>query len=180
MDSITFYKFMFPDSGYFEDRSKAEVSQFAPFVIGYGIETVAVIYVDGQPVYYKGVGTVEPYSFAIKPGVHKIQLRLRNALLTVNNVRIDSAQKLIFSINRYKLPKQCTSVQMPYKFTKDELGKLSRHFVQIRWNTRNPNAYVSQSDRFHVFGRSSGNYYGSNQLAGPFGFGKVGNRSNVV
>lgn len=173
LDSITFYKFMFPDSGYFEDRSKAEISQFAPFVIGYGIETVAVVYVNGQPVYYKGVGTVEPYSFAIKPGVHKIQLRLRNALITVNNVRIDSASKLIFSINRYKLPKQCTSVEMPYKFTDDELAKLSRHFVQIRWNARNPNAYVSQGDRFHVFGKSSGNYYGSNQLAGPFYPGKA-------
>lgn len=173
LDSITFYKFMFPDSGYFEDRSKADVSQFAPFVIGYGIETVAVVYVDGQPVYYKGVGTVEPYSFALKPGVHKIQLRLRNALLTVNNVRVDSCEKLIFSINRYKLPKQCTSVEMPSKFTEDEIAKLSRHFVQIRWNTRNPNAYLSQGDRFHVFGKSSNNYYGSNQLAGPFYPGKA-------
>ncbi|MEO5600884.1 MAG: carboxypeptidase-like regulatory domain-containing protein [Cyclobacteriaceae bacterium] len=173
LDSITFYKFMFPDSGYFEDRSKADMTQFAPFVIGYGIETVAVIYVDGQPVYYKGVGTVEPYSFTIKPGIHKIQLRLRNALLTVNNVRIDSVQKLIFSVNRYRLPKNCTSVEMPYKFTEDELEKLSRHFVQVRWNMRNPNAYLSQGDLFYVFGKSSGNYYGTNQLAGPFYPGKT-------
>lgn len=169
LDSIAFYQFMFPDSGYFEDRSKSPITQFAPFVIGYGIEPVAVIYVDGQPVYYKEVGTTEPYAFAIKPGVHKIQLRLRNALLTGNNVRVDSAEKLIFSVNRYRLPKHWTSVEMPYKFTDDELNKLSRYFVLMR---RHPQAYVVQGDRYHVFGETE-NYYNNDRLAGPFYPGKV-------
>lgn len=165
LDSITFYKFMFPDSGYFEDRSKAPVSQFAPFVIGLGIEPVAVIYVDGQPVYYREVGTTEPYSFAVEPGMHKIQLRLRHALLTADNVKIDSAEKLTFSVNRYKLPKHWTSVKMPYEFTDEELDQLSRHFVLMRYH---PQAYVVQEDRYHVFGESE-NYYGNDdRLAGPF------------
>lgn len=169
LDSITFYKFMFSDSGYFEDRSKSPITQFAPFVIGYGIEPVAVIYVDGQPVYYKGVGTTEPYSFAVKPGIHKIQLRLRNALLTANEVKIDSAEKLIFSVNRYKLPKHWTSVERPYKFTDDELNQLSRHFVLMR---RHPQAFVVQGGRYHVFGDSE-NYFANDRLAGPFYPGKA-------
>ncbi|HLT71039.1 MAG TPA: carboxypeptidase-like regulatory domain-containing protein [Cyclobacteriaceae bacterium] len=173
LDSIAFYKFLFPDTGYYEYRMPTETAQFAPFVVRNGnVSAVQVIYVDGQPVYYKNVGTLEPYSFTIKPGIHKIELRLRDAQLTVGRVRIDSAQKLIFSVDLNQLPGNCRTIEMPTSFTIEEVDKLSRYFILVRRNDRLPNAYIQQGGRYHLLGPGT-NRYASAELTGPFYPGKA-------
>ncbi|HYG21035.1 MAG TPA: hypothetical protein VD816_18990, partial [Ohtaekwangia sp.] len=174
LDSLAFYKFLFPDGGYFEERTVSAITQFAPFVIRYAdIDPVIVIYVDGQPVYYRDVETIQPYSFAIKPGRHTIELRMRNALLTVHDMCIDSAQKLIFSVDRHKLPAHCTLVEMPDKLTEDELKKLGRYFITVKADVHNKNIYIRQADRYHLFGLIPRSYSTQHYLAGPFYPGKA-------
>jgi alpha-2-macroglobulin len=173
LDSITFYQFLYPDRGYFEHRYPAGTSQVAPFVIGHEIETVGVVYIDDQVVYYNGVSTIEPYSFAVSPGKHKIQLRLRNALITLNDVRIDSAQKLIFSIDKFHLPAKSTLTTMPSNLTDGELTKLARHFIEVPANRKYRDAYLRQQERYHLFNRNTWNYYWESNLVGPLYPGNV-------
>lgn len=176
LDSITFYKFLFPESGYFEHRVKAEVSQFSPFVVRRGdVLPVQVIYVDGQPVYYEGTATLEPYSFHIKAGEHTIAIRLNNSLITIRNVKVEANQKLIFSIDRHKLPANCSEIEMPFRFSEDELKKLSRYFMVVRSQPQSTGAYIQQGNIYRVLGSRS-NYYGYSaydRLAGPFYPGKM-------
>ncbi len=175
LDSIAFYKFLYPVTGYYEHRIKAEARQFAPFVVRNGdILPVQVIYVDDQPVYYQGVSTLEPYSFHIYPGAHKIDIRLNNTLITIRDVEVGTDQKLIFSIDRNHLPSNCTASKMPFRFSDDELKKLSRYFLIVRSNTQLSEAYLQQGNTFRVIGNkhrliSNGRYgYTYEQLAGPF------------
>lgn len=173
LDTLAYYRFLFPDSGYFENRIAADMAQFAPFVVGYGsLYEVYVVYVDDQPVYYSGVGNVVPYSFHAGPGEHQVKLRLRNALLTVNNVRIDSAQKLIFSVDRYRRPDNCTVTPMPSQFTDEELAKLSRHFALVQQVSNQSGAFIRQGDVCHLL-EPHNSYYGNRELTGPFYPGKA-------
>ena len=171
LDSITFYKFLFPESGYFEHRVNAEVSQFSPFVIRHGnFLPVQIIYVDGQPVYYEGTSTLEPYSFHISPGEHTIDIRLNNSLVSIRNVKIEEKQKLIFSIDRNHLPINCSISEMPYRFSEEELKKLSRYFMVLRSQPRPPIAYIQQGSIYRMIGNRR-NYYGyssNDRLIGPF------------
>ncbi|MBT1689331.1 carboxypeptidase-like regulatory domain-containing protein [Dawidia soli] len=171
LDSIAFYKLLFPAAGYFEYRTKAETSQFAPVVVGRGSnQPIQVIYVDGQPVYYAGVSTLEPYSFHIAPGEHTIAIRLTNRLLTISNVRIEANQKLIFSIDRNHLPANCTEIEMPFKFSDEELRKLSRYFMVVNTRQATSDAFLQQGNVYRLIGARD-NYYGYSyyeRLVGPF------------
>lgn len=173
LDSIAFYNFLYPDTGYYRYIQPAVTAQFAPFVVSKGnLLAVRVIYVDGVPVYYKEVDTIEPYSFAIKPGKHRIDLRLPGSQLTMHEVEIDTAGKLIFSIDFDLLPSNCTMVKMPYAFTKDELHRLGRYFMLVTRNSSPSNVWIRQGDRYHLMTRTP-NRYRNGELAGPFYAGKA-------
>ncbi|HMY93754.1 MAG TPA: carboxypeptidase-like regulatory domain-containing protein [Cyclobacteriaceae bacterium] len=176
LDSIAFYKLLFPNAGYFEHRSKAETSQFAPFVVRRGDnQPIQVIYVDGQPVYYQGVSTMEPYSFHISAGEHTIAIRLNNSLVTISKVRIESNQKLIFSIDRNHLPANCTETEMPFKFSDEELKKLSRYFMVVNTQQRTSDAFLQQGNIYRLIAPNN-NYYGYSyyeRFVGPFYPGKM-------
>lgn len=176
LDSISYYRFLFPDSGYFEYRTKAEMAQFAPFVVRRGeVLPVQVVYVDGEPVYYKGVGTIEPYSFQTNPGEHKIELRLSSRLVSLDKIKIRPDEKLIFSIDDNHLPPNCKEIEMPYNFTEKELNKLSRYFILVETDARLADAYLQQGINYHVIGIRSNNawYPGNKLLTGPFFPGKT-------
>lgn len=171
LDSIAFYHFLFPDSGYYEHRFEAETTQFAPFVVSNGdVRPVQVIYVDGQPVYYEGVSTVEPYSFHISPGDHTIDLRTSNKQFTIRNVRVDSGQKLIFSIDAFHLPDNCSALKMPFRFSDDELKRLGRYFMVLRSPSKLQDAHLSQGNIYRLLDhdRNAYGYSPRERLIGPF------------
>jgi TonB-dependent SusC/RagA subfamily outer membrane receptor len=167
LDSMTFYQFLFPESGYFESRSVSTTTEFAPFVVAYrDVLPVHVIYLDGKPVYFRNVGTIEPYSFPVTPGKHKVELRLSNSLITITGVQFNGSEKLIFSINREHLPANTTYQEMPNQLSADEQTRLSRYFMVINSAGPNVNAFVQQGSRFHLIGQKN-DYYENRQLIGP-------------
>lgn len=177
LDSIAFYKLLFPNEGYFEYRVKSEISQFAPFVVRRGSnQPIQAVYVDGQPVYYEGVSTIlEPYSFHISAGEHTVSLRLNSRLVTITKLRIEPNQKLIFSIDRDRLPANCSEIEMPFKFSDEEIKRLSRYFMIVNSSQGAPSAFIQQGDVFHLIGGRR-DYYGysyNERFVGPFHPGKL-------
>jgi len=169
LDSIAIYKFLYPQSGYFENKTPAPVTQFAPFVVTNGrVLPVRVIYVDGEPVYFSGSDLIEPYSFAIQPGEHELQLRLNSALITIPRMKFEAGRKTIFSIDREKLPEGYTIVKMPTALKKTELSKLSRYFMLLEYNRAH--RYIRQGNRFFLLKEY---YYGGTGITGPFFPGKA-------
>jgi hypothetical protein len=172
LDSIAFYKFLRPDTGYYEYRMPVNAgSEIAPFVVGRGtVWTPQVIYVDNLPVYYRGTDTYEPYSFRVSPGEHTVAVRLSTGLVTVQKIRVEKNQKLIFSIDRYDLPSFASEVERPLAFTEEELKKLSRYFIGVRsssWNTAP--AYLVQGQTFRLLTEEGSYDNGARvRFAGPF------------
>ncbi|MCE2733219.1 MAG: carboxypeptidase-like regulatory domain-containing protein [Flammeovirgaceae bacterium] len=171
LDSMLYYHFLFPEQGYFEYRLKADTSQITPFVVSNGgLDPIHVIYVDGQPVYYKEANKHDPYSFAVSVGKHTLTFRIRNRLLTINDVDVKKNEKLILSIDRHSLPAQCKSVEMPYKLTEDEIKKLSRYYILVKSINNNTHAYLKQGLAYRLLSNQN-RYYSYNpyeQLVGPF------------
>lgn len=167
LDSLTFYNLAEPDSGYFETRFSAATAQLAPFVAGTTFEKAYIVYVDNVPVYYQGVTTVQPYSIAVRPGKHTVTLRVSDALITVSDVMIYENQKLIFSVDKRKLPWRAQKVEMPYSLTPDEIKLLSRHFTMIRIPDSRTPGYIKQDDRFFM-AKPNEYYYNNTVIAGPF------------
>ncbi len=178
LDSIAFYKFIFPDTGYFEYRMPVETSQFSPFVVRRGsVAAAQVIYVDGQPVYYHDVDTREPYAFHISPGRHTVDIRLSTGVVTIRDVVIREKEKLIFSVDRANLPPNATETEAPVRLTDEEVARLSRYFMVVRSNHGTPDAYIQQGDTYRLFAEPERSYYRGysvqHLLAGPFYPGKA-------
>lgn len=169
LDSLSFYKLLFPQAGYFEFRTKSEVSQFAPFVVSRGYnQSIQIIYVDGQPVYYHGRPMLQPYSFHITPGEHTIEIRLYDRLVTLTKVKIEPNQKLLFSIDKNNLPVNCFETEMPTKFSEAELKKLSRHFTVVKTQDRQSSGYIQQGNFYQLIGPENYEYSYPEKLLGPF------------
>lgn len=168
LDSISFYRFLYPDTGYYETRSPSATSEFAPFVVSNGqVEKVRIIYADGQPVYYSETGINEPYSFMLKPGKHTIELRTWNASFTLRNINIEPDRKLIFSVDRNHLPPDVRYKTEPVALAPDEVNRLSRYFVLMPAYPSALAPYVRQGKRFFLLANDRG-YGSSSALAGPF------------
>lgn len=171
LDSVAFYKLLFPDNGYFEHRSEADISQFSPFAVSRGNSyRIEVVYVDGQPVYFGGTSSIEPYSFHISPGVHTVSLRLSQKLLTLTGVKIEPRQKLIFSIDINHLPNNCQETDRSLQFSDEELNQLSRYFMVVRSRDRYASSFLQQGELYRLVGEKELRYgYGySEKLVGPF------------
>ncbi len=168
LDTIAFYKLVFPAGGYYEYRLDASTSQVAPIVVRNGkIDPAEVIYVDGQPVYYRDADTREPYSFHISPGDHTIAVRVMSALITVGKVRIESNQKLIFSVDRNHLPAGCIITKMPFHLSTEEREKLSRYFMVVGITSAPGNAYIQQGKILRLMDLQNNRYRYNGLLVGP-------------
>jgi alpha-2-macroglobulin len=173
LDSITFYKFLFPDRTVYTHTVPSATTQLAPFVIWFGdIVTPIAIYIDDKPVYYAGTMGTAPYSFHVSPGKHTVRLRLPFVLITIPEVTIAENTKLILSVNRNTLPPHCTQQKASYHLTKEEQSQLARYFIPVDLPYSSPDAYLRQGDRFYLLPRS-GRYSSPSELTGPFYPGSV-------
>ncbi|MBT1710121.1 carboxypeptidase-like regulatory domain-containing protein [Fulvivirgaceae bacterium PWU5] len=168
LDSLLFYRFLFPDGGYFENRQPADVAQVAPFVVLQGkVMPAHIVYIDGRVVYYDGA-LQQPYSFTVRPGEHTVTVRLPLSQITLPHVRIDSAQKLILSLDYNHLPVYATRVKMPYKLTKEEVVGLATHFIPVERAGIAKSTYLQQGDHYLTLnGREDSRRYWNTLLVGP-------------
>jgi hypothetical protein len=168
LDSLLFYRFLYPDSGYFENRQPADIAQVAPFVVRQGALVPAhIVYIDGRVVYYGGA-LQQPYSFTARPGMHTVTLRLPLSQITLPHVWIDFAQKLILSLDYNHLPAQATRVEMPYTLTKEEVVRLATHFVPVEHAGIVKDTYLQQGDHYVTMdGQKDRSWYWDASLVGP-------------
>lgn len=172
LDSITFYHFLYPDTGYYENRTPADLSQVAPYVVCRGrVKPVEIIYIDGRIVYYKGSENIKPYSFQVSPGPHTITLRTHDSFIRLPDIFINRNEKLILSLDEENVQLPFSIRAEEYKLTNSEISALSRAFILYQPIRPLPQAYLEQSDFFHSL--SNLEYYRNDYLIGPFSPGKV-------
>ncbi|MFO0507881.1 MAG: carboxypeptidase-like regulatory domain-containing protein [bacterium] len=169
LDSIEFYKFLYPDNGKYSAAlpSSDTITQVSPYVVQKGkVLQPAVIYLNNQPVYYDAVNTYQPYSFRAPAGKNKIEIRLPRMLLTLPEVEVRKGHRLIFSVNVDHPSANIQRHEMPEPFTEHEKEKLSRYFVNVIRASKQSEAYIKQGDTYFNFPVLN-NFNNRPELVGP-------------
>jgi hypothetical protein len=196
LDTLAFYKTVYPASGvcmqydslnyggihpYFWESNQHQPNlkyahlrlteaQFSPFVFADGKRlSVYTIHIDHDLVYYYNVSLKSPYSFAAKPGYHRVMLRLRNRTIQLDSVLFKAGMKLELVIDTLVPNTKVKMRDEPEVFSYNEQYEINRHmFYLIKMHDGKP-CYVWQRD--HILELpSSGTNYNRNEVIrlGPF------------
>lgn len=171
LDSIEYYKFLFPAEGYYQTAYLPQdtITQFAPFVLSDkgAIRPVHVIYVDHYPVYFSWSTILQPYSFHISPGYHKITLRTRDKSITLDKVFFEEKKKTILSINENTTGENIQIVKAKSKPTNNEKTNLYPYLFPYYNNFGKEPAYIQNEHTLTLLNSPAYNHYSRYSLAGP-------------
>jgi len=152
IDSIEYYRFLYPGDSIYRSKHKTSdrITQFAPFVVSNKGEVlpIHVIYVDNRPVYFSWATNQPPYSFAISPGTHQIQLRLYNKTMVLNNVVFEKGIKTILSIPENIRIKGVWIEKAPTILSPFEQENLNKYTFPYRSNYKKSYPYIKDNNSF--------------------------------
>jgi alpha-2-macroglobulin len=175
LDSITYYKFIYPEKEVFTASipAKTGITQISPYVVTRGhIEPVKVVTIDEIPVYYHAAQGDNRYSFAVSPGKHKVEIRTQRHKITLHDVEVNEGEKLILSVDPEKIKTGITVKPMPLKLDEIEQRFLEEFLMEVEHDYLYP-AYILQKNRVYFlnpdFHRTTGNFIkkNTNLLIGP-------------
>ncbi len=167
-DTMPWYKWLFAKEPLIIHRSiiKTPVAEIAVHAKREGIpEKLYTVYVNNIPVWSHLVNTRNFYSHAVMPGLAKVSIRTRNALITTDSVYIQPYYKhdIFFNLDSIHTLKNTRVVRMPDTLNRQETEQLSQLFVKFENHADNRNALIWQGSRLHWL---EGNY--AEWVAGPF------------
>lgn len=172
LDSITYYKFLYPDNGKFLNNTPAEdsITQVAPFIVRDGkMIQPYYIYFGSELKYYSAAESITPYSFASRPGTINITIRLYSRLLMIKGVTVEKGKKLILSIDLNHLPSSVEVTDVKPILTEQEVKNLSSYFLFVNRKSDQSLAYFQQGNVFHVLKPvESWRSYAETDRVGPF------------
>ncbi len=174
LDSIEFYKFLYPGNTPYLNYSASEdsIPQIAPYLIKNGeIQTVHYIYFGKVLSYFSQAQSIEPYSFQSGTDTLQITLRLSDRLITIEKVVPRKGMKLILSIDVDNLPVGSKSVEKGNLLDIDETRHISSHFMKVKRDNTQPYVYLQQGDLIHAL--NPARYGSGDELVGPFYPGPV-------
>ena len=102
LDSLAFYRFLYPDDGFFHEYRPAPggLTQVAVFVVDSGrVQPPVAVYIDGQPGYIHEVNGNDPYTVVADSGLHNISVRTARRLVRLDGVYLRPLHKLTLSID---------------------------------------------------------------------------------
>ncbi|MFN8394563.1 MAG: alpha-2-macroglobulin family protein [Bacteroidia bacterium] len=115
LDSLPWYQFLYRDShGYrYLHPIEKERTEVAPFLVRNGeIQPTQIVYIDGEPRYFAWSNPQMPYSFAVTPGLHRIEIRLPDFGVLIDTFHVINGRKNIFSFDLDHLPKRIMAKPM--------------------------------------------------------------------
>ncbi len=183
LDSLRFYKFLYPESGAFYEYQPAPggLTQLAPFVVDSGrVQAPIAVYVDGQPVYIHYVNQFDAYTMVADSGHHELSIRTATHLVTMRDVYLRPLHKLTLSLD---LNHPCTELMVEKRkpeLSSEEQQQLSRSLVLLDTEGNSSFATLRQGPRLRLLrprgyqstyqngSRTYNGGYGRLQYAGPF------------
>lgn len=166
IDSIEYYKFIYPGNEIYRFTYDSEITQFSPFVVSEGnIVPIHVIYVDSKPVYFSWSTHTQPYSFHVDTGYHNIRLRTTHFTVEIDSLFFNAGQKSIISVWDSIVHPGINISKEESRLSDFEKGLLYRYIFPYQYRHGEYYGYIEQNDQVQ-FLKPSGNYRGMN-LAGP-------------
>lgn len=101
LDSIEYYKFLYPDKYYSYSEITDDSSTYvSPYLVKNGIiQNVSMLHIDKQLYYSDKAQQLPIYNFRIKPGKHDLEFRLYDRIVEVKNIHIKKGSKNIVSFD---------------------------------------------------------------------------------
>lgn len=150
LDTLPWYQFLYPDSGLYTslhpiDSGMAEV---APFVVRKGVlQPVQIVYIDAEPVYFAWASPEVPYSFSIKPGRHRIEMRLPDYGVKIDTFTLLPGYKTILSVDPDHLPRQVLGKEMTSTPLPPEKDIIQRYTIAYRGVASGKPSFLRTGDR---------------------------------
>lgn len=128
LDTIAYYKFLYPDPYYKYSEPTADHNTFiSPYIVVDGaLQGVNMLWIDGRLYYSNLTGHFNNYIFPVEPGRHKLQFRTYDREVTVQNVVVQAGTKNIVSFDvakPYVLVNDGNKRSTPLIITSEELDK---------------------------------------------------------
>ena len=134
LDSLTFYRFLYPDGGFFHEYRSAPggLTQVAVFVVDSGrVQPPVAVYVDGQPGYIYDLNRNDPYAVVADSGLHTLSVRTATRLVTLGGVYLRPLHKLTLSIDINQPCAELSVVKRSTALEYEELLGLQRAIVVL-------------------------------------------------
>ena len=166
LDSLTFYRFLYPADGFFHEYRPAPggITQVAVFVVDSGrVQPPVAVYIDGQPGYIHEVNQRDPYTVVADSGLHNISVRTATRLVRLNGVYLRPLHKLTLSIDLNHPCLELSVQKVAPLLAPDELLALQRTLVVV--DETGLNAPTLRQGRLL---RPLGGRAYAGRLAGPF------------
>jgi hypothetical protein len=166
LDSLTFYQFLYPESGFFHEYRPAPggITQVAVFLVDSGrVQPPMAVYVDGQPGYIHNLNRTGPYTAVADSGLHTLSIRTANRLVTLRDVYLRPLHKLTLSIDVNHPCAELSVEKRPAGLSPTELLGLQRTIVVL--DNSLPTATVRQGLLLRPL---TPGYYGGISVSGPF------------
>ena len=152
LDSLAYYKFLYPDSFYsFSTETTDGTTQVSPYIVIDGaLQGVHMMWIDDILYYANQAEQLPVYTFEVKPGTHTFAFRTYDRNIKVSNVAVEKGKKYTFSFDASKdfeiknTESSLTNMTLTTKsIDKKDLGKLSNYeLAELR------NQLISISNNF--------------------------------
>lgn len=168
LDSNAYYRFLHPDGiRYSTEPAIHGVTQLSPFVTEKGaIQFISHVKIDEQPVFFANTDLRPAYSFAVRPGNHKLEIRTSDKEIIIDSIYAAEGLKTFVSIASDKPDERVHITKMPTKLTPLEINLRKRYLVPFLTYNNNGYTYINQNGNIQWLNPGNG-YSQSIQLAGP-------------
>jgi hypothetical protein len=165
LDSMLFYKLLFPGKRYFDAVTRIEdlLPQVSVNLVQHGVpQGIYLLYVNRNLAYYSGVTDKANNSYAVYPENVQIGIRLKNKYIEIDSLYMQPFYKHDLSFDIDNLPPHSKIISTGDYWSNDELALLERTMWRMKDSYGNNNAFIWQNRKVIEL---SGN---RQHIAGPF------------
>lgn len=104
LDTIEYYKFLYPDTYYaYAEPTSDGSTQISPFVVIDGVlQGVHMLWIDERLYYVKQAQQLDVYTFRVNPGKHNLKFRTYDREILVHGIDVEKGMKNIISFDAGK------------------------------------------------------------------------------
>ena len=166
LDTIEYYRFIYPGNEIYRFQYPSEITQFAPFVISGGQPIpIHVIYIDRKPIYFSWSTNIQPFSFSVDSGYHHIKLRTTHRVFEIDSLYFNYHTKTIISLRDSIINKEVYINKLESHLSDYEKDILYKYIFPYRYQFGEYYGYIEQNGKpYFLKPGTSGPH---NNLAGP-------------
>jgi alpha-2-macroglobulin len=155
LDTGTYYKFVYPESGYFfTEMPLKNKREYAPFILKDGeIQTIQTLYIDEIPVYFNASKNSLVYSFSVKQGLRNIKIRTKDHIIYLKDSVSNNSKKIV-SLDVNNLGTKAVVIPSTDKATELEKKEMHKYIMEVSGMSYGAFRYIKNDNKFFMINES--------------------------